>query len=97
MRLVAVGSSGVADNRGWSEGHGFRFEVWSDPDGDIIDGYGVRSEWDTAPMRDAFILDATGRALVHHEGAVSMGASPSDVLEDCRTLFGATDEADDAR
>ena len=87
MRLVAVGSSTVDANTSWVDSHGFRFEVWSDPDGDIIDGYGVRSEWDTAPMRDAFILDETGRAIVHHEGAVSVGASPWDVLEDCRTLF----------
>lgn len=84
---MAVGGSSVADNSAWVARHGFRFEVWSDSDGDIIDGYGVRSDWDTAPMRDAFILDDTGQAIVHHEGAVSIGASPWDVLADCRTLF----------
>ena len=85
---MAVGSSTVDANASWVDSHGFRFEVWSDPTGAIIDGYGVRSEWDTAPMRDAFILDETGRAIVHHEGAVSVGASPWDVLADCEALFG---------
>lgn len=89
MRLVAVGSSTVDANAGWIAIHDFRFEVWSDPNGDIIDGYGVRTDWDTAPMRDAFILDETGHAIVHHEGAVSIGASPWDVLADCEMLFGS--------
>lgn len=93
MRLVAVGSSTVDANADWASSHAFRFEVWSDPTGALIDGYGVRSEWDAAPMRDAFILDETGRAIVHHEGAVSVGASPWDVLTDCEMLFG--DDPDD--
>lgn len=97
MRLVAVGSSAVDANASWAAGHAFRFEVWSDPEGAIIDGYGVRSEWDTAPLRDAFILDATGRAIVHHEGAVSVGASPWDVLADCTLLFGDGGEGVTAR
>ena len=34
-------------------------------------------------------LDPDGAALLFHEGAVSVGADPGRVLEDCRLLFGS--------
>lgn len=87
VRLVAVGLSSVAENQSWANVHGFSFEVWSDPAGELMDGLEVRAHQDDAPRRDAFVLAPSGQAVVQHIGAVSMGAIPEDVLHDCRVLF----------
>lgn len=85
---MAIGLSDPDTNRAWAEGLDYHYEVWSDPDAVLIEHYGARSEFEEAPLRHAFILDADGRAVVKHTGAVSVGANPGAVLEDCRTLFG---------
>lgn len=72
----------------WADSLGYTYEIWSDADRVLMEGYGALSKWDDSPLRHAFILDAEGRALVRHDGAVSLGADPHGVLADCETLFG---------
>ena len=88
MRVIAVGLASVELNAGWVDEHTFRYEVWSDPDGILVDWYDARSEFDDTPNRHAYILDNTGTAVVYHQGAVSVGADPHAVLADCEALFG---------
>ncbi len=88
MRIVAVGLADPDATAAWAASLGYTYEVWSDPDRVLIDGYGAASDYDDAPLRHAFILDADGRAIVRHDGAVSLGADPGGVLADCEALFG---------
>ena len=88
MRIVGVGLSSVATNASWAAGLEYEYEVWSDPTGLLIDHYGARSEFEDAPLRHAFILDATGSAILFYEGGVSLGADPELVLSDSERLYG---------
>ncbi len=71
----------------WAANLGYEYEVWSDPDGILLEHYGAFQFGEPLPYRHAYILDADGNAVVFHEGAVSMGADPDAVLEDCAFLF----------
>ncbi len=82
-----MGLSSPETNAAWGAGLDYTYEIWSDTDGVLSTHYGVLTEWDEAPLRHAYILDAEGRAVVFHEGGVSLGAFPDQVLADCRELF----------
>jgi peroxiredoxin len=88
VRIVAVGLADPDATAAWAESLEYTYEIWSDPGRALIDGYGASIAWDTSPLRHAFVLDAEGRAIVRHDGAVSLGADPRAVLADCATLFG---------
>lgn len=89
MAIVGVGFSAPEANAAWGERMGYTYGLWSDADRTLATWYGAIAAWDDeAPLRHAYILDADGRAIVKHEGAVSLGADPSGVLADCTTLFG---------
>lgn len=93
MRIIAVGLADPEATATWAASLGYAYEIWSDPERALIDGYGASVAWDDSPLRHAFILDADGRAVVRHDGAVSLGADPHGVLADCEALFGATPDA----
>lgn len=88
MRLVATGFAPPADTTAWAEALDYEFEIWTDADQVIADHYDVMVDWEEAPLRHAYILDAEGNALIFHEGAVSDGADPGRVYRDCEALFG---------
>jgi hypothetical protein len=83
-----VGLSEVEANLAWAEALAYEYEVWSEPDGVLVQHYDAWSEFDDAPMRHAFLHDAEGKAIMRYEGAVSVGASPVEILADARLLFG---------
>ncbi len=88
MRVVAVGLADPDTTAAWAETLNYDYEIWSDPERVLMDAYGATVTWDEGPLRHAFVLDAEGRAIVRHDGAVSLGADPYEVLEDCVRLFG---------
>lgn len=89
MRIVGVGWSSPEANADWAAREGYAYALWSDTDRVLSEAYGVVAPWDADELlRHAFILDATGAAVVRHDGGVSLGADPAGVLADCRTLFG---------
>ena len=88
MRIVAVGLAAPDATAAWAENLGYAYEIWTDTERALIEGLGAASAYEDTPMRHAFILDAEGRAIVRHDGAVSLGADPHGVLADCVTLFG---------
>ncbi|MCB9764568.1 MAG: redoxin domain-containing protein [Alphaproteobacteria bacterium] len=88
MRIVAVGFADPEVTAAWRASLDYEYEVWTDAEQVLAEHYGVLSAWDDAPLRHAWILDDAGQAVVFHEGAVSLGADPGAVLEDCRSLFG---------
>lgn len=53
----------------------------------MLEHYGALLFGEPLPYRHAYILDSDGNAIVFHEGAVSVGADPGAVLEDCEFLF----------
>lgn len=85
---MAVGLADPDTTAAWAAEHDYLYEIWSDLDRVLMEHYGAVSDFDDAPLRHAYILDAEGRAVVWHEGAVSLGADPALVLDDCRALFG---------
>jgi peroxiredoxin len=91
VRIIGVGFTPPEANAAWAARMGYSYALWSDTARALATYYGAVAPWDdTAPLRHALILDATGHALVRHEGGVSLGADPGAVLEDCATLFGPT-------
>lgn len=89
MRVVAAGFAEPEVTARWAADHEVRYEVWSDSEQVLAAHYDVLTEWDDSPLRHAWILDAEGQALIFHAGAVSVGADPQGVLEDCQALFGS--------
>lgn len=89
VEVVGVGWTDPAANAAWGERMGYTYALWSDTDRVLSTHYDAIAPWDeTAPLRHAWILDRDGRAVVFHEGGVSLGADPAGVLVDCETLFG---------
>ena len=88
MKIAAVGLSDVETNAAWVASLAYEYEVWSDPERVLLEHYGAVDPTEDLPLRHAFILDAEGRAIVFHQGAVSVGADPGAVLEDCAWLLG---------
>lgn len=74
-------------NREWADSLGYLYELWSDTDTVLLTHYDALPSTESLPMRHAYILDADGFARIRHLGAVSLGADPQQVLEDCRSLF----------
>ncbi len=87
VRIVGVGPTSVEDNAAWSTSLDYRYQIWSDPEGVLAAAYDTESEFDEGSLRHAFVLDSTGHAILRYEGAVSVGADPSQVLADCRRMF----------
>ena len=52
----------------------------------LLEHYDALPPGEPLPIRHAYILDPSGAAIVMHEGAVSIGADPMRVLEDCQWL-----------
>jgi len=90
VRIVGVGLAEPSVNRTWADQLGYAYELWSDPDAVLLGHYGALPPTETLPLRHAYLLDAAGDAVVLHPGAVSLGADPAAVLQDCETLFSAT-------
>lgn len=84
---MAVGLSDVPTNANWVSTLGYQYEVWSDPDEVLLQHYGAMDPAEDLPLRHAYILDEQGKAIVWHQGAVSIGADPSAVLDDIRWLW----------
>lgn len=79
-------------NRAWADNLGYQYELWSDADTVLLSHYNALPSTESQPLRHAYILDEQGRARIHHAGAVSLGADPQRVLEDCEALLsGALD------
>lgn len=74
-------------NRSWADNLGYEYELWSDADTVLLSHYEALPSTESQPLRHAYILDDQGRARIHHVGAVSLGADPQQVLEDCQTLL----------
>lgn len=89
MSIVGVGFSAPEANAAWGERMGYTYGLWSDDERVLATAYGAVAPWDDdAPLRHAYVLDADGRAVLFHEGGVSIGADPNGVLADCEALFG---------
>ena len=88
VRIVAVGPTTVEANAAWAASLDYRYQIWSDSGGILSAAYGTESEFDEGSLRHAFIIDADANAIFRYEGAVSVGADPTEVLADCRALFG---------
>lgn len=91
VRIVAVGPTSVANNAAWAESLDYEYLIWSDAEGVLAAAYGTESDHDEGNLRHAFVLDASGQAFLWYEGAVSLGADPNQVLEDCEAVFGASE------
>jgi len=91
VQIVAVGPTTVEENASWAESLDYQYLIWSDPDATLAAAYSAESEFDEGNLRHAFLLDASGRAFLRYEGAVSVGADPSAVLADCIALYGSDD------
>jgi peroxiredoxin len=74
-------------NRAWADSLGYLYELWSDTDTVLLTHYDALPSTKSLPLRHAYILDADGFARIRHLGAVSVGANPQQVLEDCQTLL----------
>jgi len=88
VRIVGVGPTSVEDNAAWAAALDYQYQIWSDPEAVLGAAYGTESPFDEGNLRHAFVLDADGLAILRYEGAVSVGADPSQVLADCQALFG---------
>ena len=91
VRIVAVGPTSVANNAAWADSLDYEYLIWSDTEGVLAAAYGTESDHDEGNLRHAFVLDASGQAFLWYEGAVSLGADPNQVLEDCEAVFGASE------
>ena len=87
MRIVAAGFATPDETAAWANTLGYSYEIWTDADQVLALHYDVLVDWEEAPLRHAFVLDGSGTAVLWHEGAVSAGADPEEVLADCRRLF----------
>ncbi|MCB9792516.1 MAG: redoxin domain-containing protein [Alphaproteobacteria bacterium] len=87
VRVVGVGDATPEVTAAFAADHSVRYELWSDTEHVLAAHYDVLTEWDDGPLRHAWILNEEGDAVLFHAGAVSLGADPYRVLEDCRTLF----------
>ncbi len=89
MRIVGAGFAEPDVNRGWADALAYEYELWTDTEQVLAAHYDVLDPAEELPLRHAYILEPDGAAVLFHEGAVSVGADPGRVLEDCRLLFGS--------
>ena len=79
-----------ADPMAWVEDQEYQYEIWTDDDERTLSvTYGAAddaSAW--FPERVSVILDADGNLLLEYMDDVSTGTHPTDVLADCKILFG---------
>ncbi|MCB9779968.1 MAG: redoxin domain-containing protein [Alphaproteobacteria bacterium] len=89
MQIVGVGFDQPEANQAWAEDEGFSFELWSDDDKTLAVYYGAAADTSaTLPARVTRILDEDG-VLVLEYAVTDIGLHPSDVLADCKILFGS--------
>lgn len=84
--IVAVGFSSPQVNADWAARQSYDFELWTDAEQVLAKHYNVLEDWDSDPMRHAYVLNETGQAVLFYQGGVSMGANPAHVLDDLKTL-----------
>jgi len=88
VRIVAAGFASPEETTAWADRLGYSYEIWTDADQVLATHYDVMVDWEEVPLRHAYILDGEGRAVLFHQGAVSVGADPNQVYQDCKALFG---------
>ncbi|MCB9664250.1 MAG: peroxiredoxin [Alphaproteobacteria bacterium] len=88
IRIVGVSFDAPDENAAWAQEQAFPFALWTDRDRTLAVHYGsAASAAQAVPRRVTKILDAQG-VLVWEYPVVAVGTHPSEVLEDCRALFG---------
>jgi peroxiredoxin len=77
-----------ATNAAWHDEHGMQFELWTDDDDHALaTAYGAGNADSTAAARITKIINEDGDLIVEYVNAIDVGAHPSLVLQDCRTIW----------
>ena len=78
-----------ATNLDWSDREGFPYELWTDADRTLAVTYGAAAKTSASyAARITVILDADSNLLLEYLTDISVGAHPTEVLEECLTVFG---------
>ena len=78
------------DPLSWVEDQGYQYEIWTDDEQRTLSvTYGAANNSNAVfPDRVSVILDSNGDLILEYVDNVSTGTHPTEVLDDCKILFG---------
>ena len=90
MKIIGIGEGDLDTIDNWVEEESFGYEVWRDDNRDLALAYGaISSRGQGSYSRVTVLLSEDGSLLVNYNvGLFGFSGHPSDVLEDCQTIWG---------